>query len=93
MEPADARDTIDIDAKVQKSLEGTPFASSSLKKLSGGSVNWIYHAKLAKPLEDGTLEVAVKHGERHMATKPDFELDLLRCVCNIIHLPRMHYRW
>jgi len=82
-----------IDSKVQKSLEGTLFASSNLKKLEGGSVNWIYHAPLDKPLEDGTTEVAVKHGEPYMATKPEFELNFVRCVRSTLHTgppPRAH---
>lgn len=72
--------SIDIDAKVQRSLEGTSFESSATEKLSGGSVNWIYLAKLSTPLDGGTTEVLVKHGETYMATKPEFPLTLLRCV-------------
>ncbi|KAM5354653.1 hypothetical protein ACJ41O_001300 [Fusarium nematophilum] len=51
---------IDLDAKVQRSLEGTQFESRALENLSGA-------------------EVLVKHGETHMATKPEFPLTLLRC--------------
>lgn len=75
-----ASTTSEVDAKVQKSLEGTAFESSAIEKLSGGSVNFIYLAKLTKPLEDGTTEVLVKHGENWMASKPEFDLDMLRCV-------------
>ena len=69
-----------IQNKVKKALEGINLEISSLKKLSGGSVNWIYVAKLKKPLEDGRLEVLVKHAESYMASKPDFPLSSLRCV-------------
>ncbi|KAJ4128990.1 hypothetical protein NW768_007516 [Fusarium equiseti] len=74
---------IDIHIKVQKALEGTRFAASSLEKLSGGSVNWIYVAQLTKPLEDGTFEVLVKHAEPYMASKPDFPLPSLRCTVEV----------
>ena len=77
---ADA-DHSEINAKVKKSLDGTQFESSELKPLSGGSVNWTYLAKLAKPLDDGTQEVMVKHGETHMMSRPDTALTLTRCVC------------
>ncbi|OAL42868.1 hypothetical protein IQ07DRAFT_637469 [Pyrenochaeta sp. DS3sAY3a] len=68
----------DIDTKVEESLEGTAYASSSIRKLVGGSVNYVYHAKLAVPLIDGTTEVLVKHGEAHMARKPEFPLPMIR---------------
>ncbi|KAI8663858.1 APH domain-containing protein [Fusarium keratoplasticum] len=71
--------SIDVDAKVQRALVGTKFEPSSLTKLSGGSVNWIYLVKLSTPLDDGTTEVLVKHGEPWMASKPEFPLPLLRC--------------
>lgn len=73
-------DPSEIDVKVKKSLEGTAFESSALKPLLGGTVNWTYLATLLKPLDDGTTEVIVKHGERHMMTKPEFALTLIRCV-------------
>ncbi|RSL91619.1 hypothetical protein CDV31_015432 [Fusarium ambrosium] len=71
--------SIDVDAKVQSALKGTQFEPSTLTKLSGGSVNWIYLAKLSTPLDDGTTEVLVKHGEPWMASKPEFPLAMLRC--------------
>jgi hypothetical protein len=71
----------EIDAKVQKSLEGTKYASTGVRKLVGGSVNYVYHAPLKKPLDDGTADVLVKHGETHMARKPEFPLPMVRSVC------------
>ncbi|KAH7174954.1 kinase-like domain-containing protein [Fusarium flagelliforme] len=71
---------IDIQNRVQKALKGTSFTTSSLEKLSGGSVNWIYVANLTRPLKDGTLEVLVNHAESYMASKPDFPLPSLRCT-------------
>jgi hypothetical protein len=75
-----ATDQSEIDVKVQKSLQGTRFECTALKMLSGGSVNWVYQAKLSRPLDDGTTEVMIKHGEKFMLTKPEFALTLIRCV-------------
>lgn len=70
-----------IQEKVYQSLEGTQFAATSLKQLTGGVGNFLYHARLAVPLEDGTAEVAVKHSENYIASNPSAELSLERCVC------------
>ncbi|KAF5974921.1 phosphotransferase enzyme family [Fusarium coicis] len=70
----------DIGSKVRKALEGTKFEVSKLKKITGGSANWIYKAKLVKPLDNGENEVLIKHGEPYMASKPEFALPPLRCA-------------
>ncbi|KAJ4007838.1 hypothetical protein NW766_009646 [Fusarium irregulare] len=82
MEQGSSTDS-DIQNKVEKALEGIGLGISSLEKLSGGSVNWIYVAKLKRRLEDGTLEVLVKHAESYMASKPDFPLPSLRCAVEV----------
>lgn len=73
-------DSTEIDQKVKKSLEGTPFAPEAFRKLEGGYVNWTYLADLEKPLEDGTIQVTIKHGERFVQFRPDFEVNFDRCV-------------
>jgi hypothetical protein len=65
---------------VQKELEGTDYAVSSLTPLSGGTANFIYLAKLHKPLSGGVNEVVLKHGEAYVALHPDFKLEMVRCV-------------
>ena len=79
MEVGPSTDT-DTQNKVKKALEEKGLEISALEKLSGGSVNWIYVAKLKRPLEYGAIEVLVKHAESYMASKPDFLLPSLRCV-------------
>lgn len=69
-----------IRGKVLGSLNDTRYAVSSLEPLSGGVGNFLYRAHLVRPLEDGTAEVAVKHGEGFVATNSSFELTLDRCV-------------
>lgn len=72
-----------VDAKVRKGLTGTAFEPSSLHRLSGGLVNWGYRANLSVPLDDGTSEVFLKHGETFLAKIPNFEVSLLRCVRSV----------
>ncbi|KAK5631913.1 hypothetical protein RRF57_007627 [Xylaria bambusicola] len=69
----------EIKSKVLTNLEQTPFAAASLRALSGGTANFIYHATLQRPLTDGTTDVVVKHSEDYVANSPTFKLTLLRC--------------
>lgn len=66
-------------------LRGTKYACSSLTALSGGNANFIFRGVLQKPLEDGTTEVAIKHGQGYVASNPDFKITTDRCV-----RPRLH---
>ncbi|KAI8712413.1 hypothetical protein NCS52_01339400 [Fusarium sp. LHS14.1] len=70
----------DTRLKVFAWLNNTRYASSSLQPLIGGQTNFAYHAKLLTPLEDGTTEVVVKHGEPYMARHSANEITTHRCV-------------
>lgn len=70
----------EIQAKVKRVLQGTPFSPESLKQLSGGTANFIYHAILEKPLPEYPNGVVVKQGEAYVATNPNFPLATSRCV-------------
>lgn len=63
-------------------LKGTRYESISLEPILGGQANFIYRACLSKPLEDGTTDVLVKHGEGYMARHPANKLTTDRCVCS-----------
>lgn len=69
-----------VAATVIDGLKGTPFEPSSVQRLAGGLVNWGYRATLSAPLNDGTSEVFLKHGEMFLAKIPNYEVDILRCV-------------
>jgi hypothetical protein len=80
---ATAPSTEDVMSKVKGELSGTRYEIVSLRPLTGGNANFIFHAALAKPLEDGTSEVVVKHGEGFVATQPDFQIPTARCVSRL----------
>lgn len=70
----------EIKNAIRKELEGTEYEVSSLTPLSGGTANFIYLARLHKPLSGGVREVVLKHGEAYVALHPDFKLEMVRCV-------------
>lgn len=67
--------------EILRALSSTSYACSSLQPLTGGLANFLFRGDLAEPLADGTSQVAVKHGESHVALRPDIDLPTARCVC------------
>lgn len=49
--------------QVLATLAGTRYACTDLAPLSGGVGNFVYKGRLREPLDDGTADVVVKHGE------------------------------
>lgn len=70
----------EVTSRVMDALACTQYACSTLAPLSGGSANFLYKAKLQKPLEDGTTDVVVKHGEGFSASYSGLQLSKRRCV-------------
>lgn len=70
----------EISYRVASELGPTRFACTSLAPLSGGTANFIFRGKLQKPLDDGTAEIVVKHGEGFVAQSPALKLSTSRCV-------------
>jgi hypothetical protein len=70
----------EIKSEIFEWLKKTKYAATSLEPLTGGSANFIYRAKLATPLEDGTTDILVKHGEGYMAVAPANKIKTERCV-------------
>ncbi|KAI1631080.1 kinase-like domain-containing protein [Biscogniauxia mediterranea] len=79
MVPYNFPDLPGVTYRILKDLQNTPFAASSLDVLPGGTANFIYRAKLGTPLEDGTKEVLIKHGEDYIASNPTVNLTSSRC--------------
>lgn len=61
-------------------LAPTSFACTALVPLSGGTVNFLFRGRLLKPLDDGTTEVIIKHGEAYSASFTGLGLSTDRCV-------------
>ncbi|KAF4165552.1 hypothetical protein CNMCM6936_007695 [Aspergillus lentulus] len=70
----------DISTLVSQELSQTPYECSSLTRLSGGTANFVYRGILARPLQDGTKTIIIKHGEEFVASKRDFKLTTDRCL-------------
>jgi hypothetical protein len=70
----------EVSQKVQESLKDTPYACTSLIKLSGGTANFVYRGTLVTPLEDGSRTVVIKHTEPYVASNFNFKLTATRCV-------------
>lgn len=66
--------------KIQTSLRDTPYACTTLQKLSGGTANFVYRGTLSTPLADNTKTVVIKHTEPYVASHPSFKLSVNRCV-------------
>ncbi|KAM5345531.1 hypothetical protein ACJ41O_011392 [Fusarium nematophilum] len=62
----------EIQAKVKKALEGTPFAIKTLKKLSGGTANFMYRASLENASTDypNGVKVIEQQSLLHLAALP-----------------------
>lgn len=72
-----------ITSQILDELLSTPYACSSLSRLSGGTANFVYRGTLRVPLCDpaGTSTVILKHAEEFLAGFKDFKLTADRCVC------------
>lgn len=75
-----------ITTTITQNLSTTPFACSSLTRLSGGTANFVYRGELQLPLEDGTKTVIIKHAEEFLALMTDFKLTADRCVRPIYYI-------
>ncbi|KAF4441509.1 cytoplasmic trna 2-thiolation protein 2 [Fusarium austroafricanum] len=84
-----------IRSKVEQVLKDTPFAVSALRKLSGGTANFMYHTILDKtPAEEKYPNgVIIKQGEGYVALHPAFKIPTSRCAIeyeSLVHLAGLH---
>ncbi|KAJ5486956.1 hypothetical protein N7530_001256 [Penicillium desertorum] len=61
--------------EIAQQLSPTPFACSSLTRLSGGTANFVYRGVLASTGQS----IIIKHTKDHSASNPDFKIDVTRC--------------
>ncbi|CAI7613835.1 unnamed protein product [Penicillium discolor] len=61
--------------KISQQLSPTPFACSSLTRLSGGTANFVYRGTLSST----GRSIIIKHTKDHSASNPDFKIDVTRC--------------
>ncbi|KAF5579893.1 cytoplasmic trna 2-thiolation 2 [Fusarium subglutinans] len=84
----------EIRSKVEQVLKGTPFSPSSLRKLSGGTANFMYHATLKYPSGEDKYQngVVIKQGEGYVALHPAFKIATSRCAIeyeSLVHLAEL----
>lgn len=74
-------DNIDeISSLIQAELADTSFQLQTLTPLAGGNANFVFLGKLVQPLQDGTHEILIKHGEAYVSSNRSFEIPTSRCV-------------
>ncbi|PYI19820.1 hypothetical protein BO86DRAFT_179425 [Aspergillus japonicus CBS 114.51] len=76
----DAKPEDSFKLNITRELVHTRYACSSLTRLSGGTVNFVFRGLLSRPLEDGTKSVIIKHSEGYAAANRNLELTAERCL-------------
>jgi len=66
---------------ILKELEFTPYACSSVEKVSGGFVNFTFRGFLSSPLSDSNTSIIIKHSKDFSGFIPGVQLQAARCVC------------
>ncbi|PLB39177.1 uncharacterized protein BDW47DRAFT_124802 [Aspergillus candidus] len=69
-----------IASEVLAQFADTPYACTSLTKLSGGTGNFVYRGSLRHALPDGTDTVVFKHAKDYLASNREFKLSPERCL-------------
>ncbi|KAL6913175.1 hypothetical protein FSHL1_010858 [Fusarium sambucinum] len=88
-DPTDAKK--EIASKIKYILDDTCFAVSDLRRLTGGTANFMYHATLKQSSSKDKYQdgVVIKHGEGYVATHPSFKISTSRCAVeyeSLVHL-------
>ncbi|CRG83512.1 Pentafunctional AROM polypeptide [Talaromyces islandicus] len=77
--PIDDEDA-DVEASTLACLKDTKFACSALKRLNGGTANFVYSGQLLSSQDTKPEEVIVKHTTDYVALNREFKLDRERSV-------------
>ncbi|OGM40063.1 hypothetical protein ABOM_011283 [Aspergillus bombycis] len=81
--------TEDQEAAALRNLSLTPYACSSIERLSGGLMNITYKGHLLRPLSDGATTIIMKTGEEESALIPGLKFSTTRCVTEQAMLQHM----
>ncbi|KAJ5640644.1 Aminoglycoside phosphotransferase [Penicillium herquei] len=74
MDTTNSGDKEEVRDFISQQLESTPYACSSLTRLSGGTANFIYRGTLSGSHDS----IIIKHSKDHVASNPNFKLDTQR---------------
>ncbi|KAF9885551.1 hypothetical protein FE257_012757 [Aspergillus nanangensis] len=82
-----------IEADIIEALSRTRYACSTIKRLSGGYVNFTYRGTILCPLSDGSTSVIVKHGEEYSTELRGFSASTIRCEAEQSIIRRVNQIW
>ena len=85
MAPLTQEETEQLCSRILESLQSTPYACSTLTRLTKGTTNFVFRGNLITPLCDETStitsnSVIIKHAAEFVAVNQDFPLDVSRSV-------------
>ncbi|OQD81660.1 hypothetical protein PENANT_c026G06102 [Penicillium antarcticum] len=75
----------EIRDQITQQLSQTPFACTSLTRLSGGTANFVYRGTVSP-----TESIIIKHTRDHLASNPDFKIVVDRCYFEEAILQALH---
>lgn len=73
---ANVEEKDEIRDQIAQELSKTPFACSSLSRLSGGNANFVYRGNPSSSPDS----IVIKHSKDYVASNPNFKLDAKRSV-------------
>ncbi|KAK5990622.1 4-hydroxytryptamine kinase-like protein [Cladobotryum mycophilum] len=74
------RESDPIAALILDRLSGTEYACSSLSRVNGGLMNFIYRGTLSRPLPNGATTIIAKHAEEYLSGMEGLSLSTYRSV-------------
>ncbi|KAK5999189.1 4-hydroxytryptamine kinase-like protein [Cladobotryum mycophilum] len=81
-----------VATQILYALSSTEYACSSLSRLSGGILNFVYRGTLSRTLPDGATTVIIKHAEERMPGLEGFSLSTHRSFFETQVLRAVHGR-
>lgn len=101
MPPLTKAEQDELSARIRQQLSTTRYACSSLTKLNGGSVNFIFRGALEEPVSFRKRDipmtattVIIKHSTDFLSVNMDFKLDVsrsVRALSRFLNISRLQY--